>query len=75
MKAGQYRSQMDLNSNGNGHKSSARRYYAAADDGEDWPPELNDYNQRFARTLEGVKRRHDSVVTTVGECLKRINDV
>ena len=67
---GQYRSipQANGNSNGNGGtaKGSSRRYYASADDGEDWPPELNDYNKRFAKTLEGIKRRHDSVVTTVG---------
>ncbi|MCJ1253398.1 hypothetical protein MMC24_001209 [Lignoscripta atroalba] len=68
---GQYRSipQANGNSNGNGGtaKGSSRRYYASADDGEDWPPELNDYNKRFAKTLEGIKRRHDSVVTTVAQ--------
>ena len=53
--------------NGTGAKSSARKYFAVADDGQDWPPELNDYNKRFAKTLEGIKRRHDGVVTTVGE--------
>jgi len=45
---------------------SARRYYTAADDGE-WPPELNDYNTRFAKTLDNIKRRHDSVVTTIAQ--------
>lgn len=64
VKLGQYRSSPMRDSNG--HKSS-RRYYALADDGGDWPPELNDYNQRFAKTLEGIKRRHDGVVTTIGE--------
>ena len=66
---GQYRSIPDSNGNGNGNggKRSSRRYYASAEDGEDWPPELFDYNKRFSRTLEGIKRRHDSVVTTVGE--------
>ncbi len=47
-------------------KSASRRYYASADDGQEWPPELHDYNKRFAKVLEGIKRRHDSVVTTVG---------
>lgn len=46
---------------------SAKRYYSAADDGGDWPPELNDYNTRFANTLDKIKRRHDSVVTTVAQ--------
>jgi pyruvate dehydrogenase kinase 2/3/4 len=44
----------------------SRRYYATVDDGVDWPPELSDYNKRFAQTLEVIKRRHDSVVTTMG---------
>ena len=39
-----------------------RRYFAAIDDGRDWPPELNDYNRKFARTLEMIKKRHDPVV-------------
>ncbi|MCJ1443669.1 MAG: hypothetical protein MMC23_004169 [Stictis urceolatum] len=57
------------NGGGNGQTKaqSARRYYAVVDDGNDWPPELNDYNQRFSKTLEGIKRRHDSVVTTVAQ--------
>ncbi|KAL8742973.1 MAG: hypothetical protein Q9190_004619 [Brigantiaea leucoxantha] len=68
VKQGQYRSLPQTNGNGNGAKTSAsRRYYASADDGGDWPPELHDYNQRFAKTLEGIKRRHDSVVTTVAQ--------
>lgn len=71
---GQYRSQRNSppgNGNGNGHgekkPSSARRYFSAADDGGTWPPELNDYNTRFAGTLDKIKRRHDSVVTTVAQ--------
>ncbi|MCJ1403409.1 hypothetical protein MMC11_006632 [Xylographa trunciseda] len=70
VKHGQYRSHPSSNGksgNGHGAKSTTRRYYAAADDGDDWPPELNDYNKRFAKTLEGIKRRHDSVVTTVAQ--------
>ena len=68
VKEGQYRSQQ---TNGNGNsgsgKSPARRYYASVEDEGDWPPELNAYNQKFAKTLEGIKRRHDGVVTTVAQ--------
>ncbi|KAL8769294.1 MAG: hypothetical protein Q9209_004676 [Squamulea sp. 1 TL-2023] len=69
VKQGQYRSspQTNGNGNGNGKGASSRRYYASADDGGDWPPEMHDYNQRFAKSLEGIKRRHDSVVTTVAQ--------
>lgn len=72
VKEGQYRSipQSNGNSNGNGagnKSSSSRRYYASTDDEGEWPPELNDYNQRFSKSLEGIKRRHDSVVTTVAQ--------
>ena len=73
---GQYRSAPE-SSNGNGsgsangrdHKgaTSSRRYFAAADDGLEWPPELSAYNTKFADTLEKIKRRHDSVVTTVAQ--------
>lgn len=48
-------------------KAAGRRYFVAADDGHDWPPELTDYNNRFAHLLEHIKRRHDSVVTTVAQ--------
>lgn len=73
VKQGQYRSlpksngKENGNGNGNGVKSSTKRYFAATEDSGDWPPELADYNQRFAKTLEGIKRRHDSVVTTVAQ--------
>ncbi|MCJ1408034.1 hypothetical protein MMC19_002107 [Ptychographa xylographoides] len=69
VRQGQYRSlPTNGNKNGNGGtKSSSRRYFSAADDGEGWPPELNAYNKKFAKTLEGIKRRHDSVVTTVAQ--------
>ena len=43
-----------------------RRYFAAVDDGGEWPPELADYNKRFTNTLDKIKRRHDAVVPTVG---------
>jgi pyruvate dehydrogenase kinase 2/3/4 len=69
---GQYTSspwQQNGNGNGNGeHKrGSARRYFATVEASTDWPPELHDYNQRFAQTLHAIKRRHDSVVTTVAQ--------
>lgn len=71
IKKGQYRSLPQSNGNGTGNqivgKGAPRRYYASADDGLEWPPELHDYNKRFAKVLEGVKRRHDSVVTTVAQ--------
>lgn len=71
VRKGQYNSSnhsiVMTNSSGFVGKSASRRYYAAADDGQEWPPELHDYNKRFAKVLEGIKRRHDSVVTTVGE--------
>ena len=69
MEQGQYRSIHKKHGNGSGSsgKNATRRYYASADDGEEWPPELGDYNERFKNTLEVVKRRHDSVVTTVAQ--------
>jgi pyruvate dehydrogenase kinase 2/3/4 len=80
IRPGQYRSDIRGLTNGEGENSgngasggnqrraaaAARRYFTAADDG-DWPPELNDYNTRFAQTLEKIKRRHDSVVTTIAQ--------
>lgn len=69
---GQYKSAPDRNGNDDGNRndrriSSSRRYYAAADDGMEWPPELSAYNIKFAEALERIKRRHDSVVTTVAQ--------
>ncbi|KAF2803554.1 pyruvate dehydrogenase kinase-like protein [Mytilinidion resinicola] len=69
---GQYKSAPDRNGNGNGNGNDKRitsnkRYYAAADDGQEWPPELHQYNIKFAEALERIKRRHDSVVTTVAQ--------
>ena len=59
--------------NGQDAKSVARkqiplesRYYANYD-GLDWPPEIQDYHERFTRCLEAIKKRHDPVVTTIGE--------
>lgn len=67
VKQGQYRSQYTNGHSNGGSKGSSRRYYASTDDEGDWPPELSEYNKRFSRTLEGIKRRHDSVVTTVAQ--------
>jgi pyruvate dehydrogenase kinase 2/3/4 len=60
----------NANANGNGNgktKSLSRRYFATVDDSGHWPPELHLYNQRFAQTLNKIKRRHDSVVTTMAQ--------
>ncbi|KAK4459943.1 putative pyruvate dehydrogenase kinase [Cladorrhinum samala] len=46
---------------------ATRRYFAMVDDTGDWPPELQLYNQKFAQTLNRIKRRHDSVVTTMAQ--------
>ena len=67
---GQYKSNaVESKSSGDGKKTAqnTRRYFAAADNSQDWPPELDSYNKRFAKTLEEIKRRHDSVVTTVAQ--------
>lgn len=42
------------------------RYYAETPSIQ-WPPELHDYNARFTKTLEKIKRRHDPTVTTVAQ--------
>jgi pyruvate dehydrogenase kinase 2/3/4 len=47
--------------------TSTRRYFAAVDDTGDWPPELHLYNRRFSKLLDSIKRRHDSVVTTMAQ--------
>ncbi|GKT86960.1 hypothetical protein Ct61P_04810 [Colletotrichum tofieldiae] len=58
-------------SNGNGWSKqkniAARRYFAMVDDTGDWPAELRLYNERFAKALHGIKRRHDGVVTTMAQ--------
>ncbi|KAK9722353.1 [Pyruvate dehydrogenase (acetyl-transferring)] kinase isozyme 2 [Basidiobolus ranarum] len=40
------------------------RYYASVKDIE-FPSEISEYNNAFCRLIEGVKRRHDPVVTTI----------
>jgi len=42
------------------------RYYAKAT-GIDWPPEVRDYNSRFTKILETIKKRHDPTVATVAQ--------
>lgn len=69
IKPGQYRSQ-PKSSEGRLEErkvSTSKRYFSAADDNGSWPHELTDYNTRFANTLEKIKRRHDSVVTTMAQ--------
>jgi pyruvate dehydrogenase kinase 2/3/4 len=33
----------------------------------EWPPEIHEFNKRFTRTLDTIKRRHDPTVTTVAQ--------
>ncbi|CRG89007.1 pyruvate dehydrogenase kinase [Talaromyces islandicus] len=83
VKEGQYRSSpLSRSTNGNGHieehtgitngstkarLAAARRYFVPSEDRVNWPPEIDDFNQRFSRTLQQIKRRHDGVVTTVAQ--------
>lgn len=61
------------NSNGSGYNKlklrvpMERRYYADTDNVVSWPPQVQDYNKRFTRTLETIKTRHDPTVTTVAQ--------
>ena len=41
------------------------RYYGKVED-ITWPPEITSFNDRLAKNLNIIKRRHDSVVTTMG---------
>lgn len=43
-----------------------RRYYAHTPSNL-YPPEVHDYNARFTRSLEAIKRRHDPTVATVAQ--------
>jgi len=43
-----------------------KRYYAQTS-GIVWPPEIRDYNAKFTKLLENIKRRHDPTVTTVAQ--------
>lgn len=42
------------------------RYYGKVED-VTWPPEITSFNDRLAKNLNIIKRRHDSVVTTMGK--------
>lgn len=42
------------------------RYYGKVEE-ETWPPEITSFNDRLAKNLNIIKRRHDSVVTTMGK--------
>ncbi|OLN92274.1 [Pyruvate dehydrogenase (acetyl-transferring)] kinase, mitochondrial [Colletotrichum chlorophyti] len=66
---GQYASLPQSNGNGWSKQKNvaARRYFAMVDDTGDWPAELRLYNERFAKALHGIKRRHDGVVTTMAQ--------
>ena len=49
-----------------------RRYYASSSSNKlspdfIWPPEIQDFNTRFTKTLETIKSRHDPTVTTVAQ--------
>lgn len=45
-----------------------RRYYSVPNIPlASFPPQLHEYNQRFTKTLENIKRRHDPTVTTVAQ--------
>ncbi|GAK67320.1 alpha-ketoacid dehydrogenase kinase [Moesziomyces antarcticus] len=55
--------------NGNGSKSRAlleHRYYANLPD-QQWPVEIDQYNEDFTKALEKIKKRHDAVVTTIAQ--------
>ncbi|KAI6107620.1 mitochondrial branched-chain alpha-ketoacid dehydrogenase kinase-domain-containing protein [Pisolithus thermaeus] len=43
-----------------------KRYYAHAPS-HLYPPEVHDYNARFTRVLEAIKRRHDPTVATIAQ--------
>lgn len=43
-----------------------RRYFANTS-GINWPPEVREYNRKFTRTLEMIKKRHDPTVATVAQ--------
>jgi pyruvate dehydrogenase kinase 2/3/4 len=44
-----------------------RRYFSPPPASTLYPPEVHDYNDRFTRVLETIKKRHDPTVTTVAQ--------
>lgn len=50
-----------------GSNGLSRRYHTPMSDDEvDLPSSTAEYNRNFTHLIEGIKRRHDSVVTTIG---------
>ncbi|KAG9310276.1 mitochondrial branched-chain alpha-ketoacid dehydrogenase kinase-domain-containing protein [Chiua virens] len=45
----------------------AERSYYAQTPSQVYPPEIHDFNARFTKTLDAIKRRHDPTVTTVAQ--------
>ncbi|KAG8765781.1 hypothetical protein FRC20_008310, partial [Serendipita sp. 405] len=60
-----------MKTNGNGGKKMRipmdRRYYYDPAETLDvaWPPEVYEYNKKFTKVLDAIKKRHDPTVTTV----------
>lgn len=54
----------------NGHKNRRipieYRYHAETPN-LDWPPEVRQHNENFTKVLEGIKKRHDTVVPTIAQ--------
>ena len=48
------------------HVVVSSRYYAKTTS-VNWPPEVRDYNVRFTKILNAIKKRHDPTVTTVAQ--------
>ncbi|KAK8853042.1 hypothetical protein IAR55_003743 [Kwoniella newhampshirensis] len=44
-----------------------RRYFSPPPKTIIYPPEVHDYNEKFTRLLENIKKRHDPTVTTVAQ--------
>jgi len=63
---------------GNGHATDShgigklripieRRYYAKPSRAITYPPSVHEYNAKFTRLLDSIKRRHDPTVTTIAQ--------
>ncbi|KAK4686810.1 pyruvate dehydrogenase kinase 2/3/4, partial [Tremellales sp. Uapishka_1] len=44
-----------------------RRYFAPPPSDTQYPPEVHDYNDKYTKLLENIKKRHDPTVTTVAQ--------
>ncbi len=71
--AGLAKALVPKNGNGNGNLNTSRsrallehRYYANLPD-QQWPSEIEQYNEDFTKALEKIKKRHDAVVTTIAQ--------